>query len=50
MADSFDVQCALEDAKGRVFTGLSRRVRPAHRDASVFAFDDGGILTDTGDW
>lgn len=44
MADSFDVQCALEDAKGRVFTGLSRRVRPAHRDALVFTFDDGGEI------
>lgn len=44
MADSFDVQCALEDAKGRVFTGLSRRVRPAHRDALVFIFDDGGEI------
>jgi hypothetical protein len=44
MADSFDVQCALGDAKGRVFTGLSRRVRPAHRDALVFTFDDGGEI------
>ena len=44
MADSFDVQCALEDAKGRVFTGLSRRVRPAHRDALLFTFEDGGEI------
>lgn len=42
MADSFDVQSALQDAKCRVFTGLSRRVRPARRDALVFTFDDGG--------
>lgn len=44
MADSFDVQLALEDAKGRVFTGLSRRVQPARRDALVFTFDDGGEI------
>lgn len=44
MADSFEVQCALENAKGRVFTGLSRRVRPAHRDVLVFTFEDGGEI------
>jgi len=44
MADSFDVQCALGDAKGRVFRGLSRRVRPAHRAALVFSFEDGGEI------
>lgn len=36
MADCFDVQSALQDAKCRVSTGLSRRVRPARRDAAVF--------------
>lgn len=44
MADPFDVQCALGDAKGRVFIGLSRRVRPAQRDALVFSFEDGGEI------
>lgn len=44
MADSFDVQCALRDAKGRVFTGLNRRVRPEHRDALSFTFEDGGDI------
>lgn len=41
MADLFDVQCALQDAKGRVFTGLNRRVHPGKRDALVFSFEGG---------
>lgn len=44
MADSFDVQCALQDAKGRVFTGLSRRTHPAQRDALSFDFEDGSAI------
>lgn len=44
MADCFDVQCALQDAKDRVFKSLNRRVRPAQRDALVFAFEDGGEI------
>lgn len=44
MADSFDVQCALQDAKGRVFKALNRRVRPNERDALVFLFEDGGEI------
>lgn len=44
MADSFAVQCALQDAKGRVFTGLSRHVRPGERDALSFIFEDGGEI------
>lgn len=44
MADSFDVQCALRDAKDRVFTGLSRHVRPGERDALSFTFEDGGEI------
>lgn len=44
MADCFDVQSALQDAKCRVFTGLSRRVQPARRGALVFTFDDGGEI------
>lgn len=44
MADSFDVQCALKDARGWVFEGLNRRVRPNKRDALVFSFEDGGEI------
>ena len=46
MADLPTVRCALEDAKGRVFTGLSRKVHSArtHRDALVFSFKDGGEI------
>lgn len=44
MADRFDVQCALQVAKGRVFKSLNRRVRPAQRDALVFTFEDGGEI------
>ena len=44
MADCFNVQSALQDAKDRIFTGLTRRVRPAQRDALVFPFEDGGEI------
>lgn len=44
MSDHFDVQRALQDAKGRVFIGLTRRVRPARRDALSFTFKDGGEI------
>ena len=48
MADSFDVQCALRDAKGRVFIGLSRCIRPGERDALSFTFEDGGEIEISG--